>query len=137
MHVGARVYKAKKLETILLVKGRKTSQSAKGRIRVGYAAPYAKYVHELVGMVLAGLPRPSGNGTYWSPKGAQAKFLEQPSRMFAKDIGSFITAQVKQKIPVLKAMAKAGLILLRESKRLVPVDTGRLISSGYVKVEES
>lgn len=52
------------------------------KVRVGYTAPYALAVHESVGMVLRGKPRPKGHvGNYWDPAPqAQAKFLEQPSR---------------------------------------------------------
>jgi len=137
MIVTARVSKTKKLEAALTAKARKASVDAKGRIRVGFSAPYAMFVHEAVGMVLAGEPRSSGIGTYWSPNGAQAKFVEQPTRLFSKDIGTYITAQVKAKVPVLKALQKAGELLLKECKRLVPVETGRLKASGYVKIDEA
>ena len=136
MIIKSRVYRAKKLESVLTAKTRQTNGTTKGRIRVGYSAPYARFVHEAVGMVLAGVPRPSGIGTYWSPNGAQAKFLEQPTRQFAKDMGAFIVAQVRRKVPVLDAMLKAGQLLLRESKPLVPVEYGVLIASGYARVEE-
>src|SRR6185436_2860078 len=47
------------------------------KITVGYTADYAGFVHELVGMVLRGKPRPSGIGNYWDPRGkGQAKFLQ-------------------------------------------------------------
>lgn len=62
---------------------------------IGYKAPYAMYVHELVEMKLAGKPRPSGIGVYWGPHG-QAKFLEGPIRKNSKKVKDIIKASVKE-----------------------------------------
>jgi hypothetical protein len=60
---------------------RVTGKGFNTRSTVGYSASYALYVHEAVGMVLKGQPRPGGRGRYWDPQGrAQAKFLEEPAR---------------------------------------------------------
>jgi len=57
------------------------------KLDVGFTAPYAMAVHESVGMVLKGQPRPSGIGKYWDPQPpAQAKFLEEPSRRLAPEL---------------------------------------------------
>jgi hypothetical protein len=57
------------------------------KMSVGFTAPYAMAVHEAVGMVLKGQPRPSGIGRYWDPQPpAQAKFLEEPSRRLAPEL---------------------------------------------------
>lgn len=136
MKIKVRVYHTKKLEATFKALSKKAQNDASQRIVVGYSAPYAMYVHEAVGMVLQGLPRASGHGHYWDPQGqAQAKFLEQPSRQYAKSIGEYITAQVRKKIPLVDALLSAGKILLKESQRLVPVDTGRLKASGFVKIK--
>lgn len=135
MKVKARVYGTKKLQAVLSAKMREMQKTAASRVVVGYSAPYAMYVHEAVGMVLQGLPRPSGIGNYWDPNG-QAKFLEEPTRLYAKDMGAFICRLMRQRSTLLLALLKAGQILLRESKKLVPVEYGDLKASGYVRIEE-
>lgn len=68
-------------------------------VSVGYTAAYALYVHEAVGMVLKGKPRPApSKGRYWDPQGkAQAKFLEEPSRRLTPELLKMI--QEAAKIP--------------------------------------
>ena len=67
-------------------------------VSVGYTASYAIYVHEAVGMVLKGQPRPGGRGRYWDPQGkAQAKFLEEPSRRLAPELMRIIQEAAKIK----------------------------------------
>lgn len=69
-------------------------------VSVGYTASYAIFVHEAVGMVLAGQPRrgKGAKGRYWDPQGkAQAKFLEEPSRRLAPELRKII--QEAAKIP--------------------------------------
>lgn len=136
MKVKARVTGVKGLQAVLTAKMRETQKKASGSVTVGYSAPYAMFVHEAVGMVLQGLPRPSGIGNYWDPSGAQAKFLEQPTRQYAKDIGSYICRQMRGGSKLIDALAGAARILLRESKKLVPVETGVLKASGYVHIKE-
>ncbi len=70
----------------------------KTKVKVGYTAAYALYVHESVGMVLKGLPRPHNRGRYWDPQGrAQAKFLEEPVRRLAKELREIIKNEAKIK----------------------------------------
>lgn len=65
-------------------------------VSVGYTARYALWVHESVGMVLKGQPRPKGKGFYWDPQGqAQAKFLEEPMRRMAKELREIIKKEAK------------------------------------------
>ena len=135
MKVTARVSGVKKLQTTLTAKMRETQKQASGRVVVGYSAPYAMFVHESVGMVLQGLPRPSGIGNYWDPNG-QAKFLEQPTRQYAKDMGVFIRREMRGGSKLIDAMVGAARILLRESKKLVPVEYGDLKASGFVHIKE-
>lgn len=63
---------------------------------VGYTASYAPYVHEAVGMVLKGQPRPKNRGKYWDPQNrAQAKFLEEPYRRLQPQIVATVKKHMK------------------------------------------
>ncbi len=64
------------------------------QMRVGYTAPYAAYVHELIGMKLRGQPRPSGIGVYWGPSG-NAKFLERPFRQLKPQMRTIIRKEIR------------------------------------------
>lgn len=67
-------------------------------VDVGYTASYALYVHEQVGMVLKGQPRPSGRGAFWDPQGqAYAKFLEEPMRRLIPAMNRIIFQAAKIK----------------------------------------
>ena len=102
---------------------------------VGYAQPYAIYVHEAP-MVLKGLPRrkPS-TGRYWDPPGARNKFLEEPARQMAKELGVVIARSMKDGLSFQASTYKAGLRLKEASQKLVPIDFGPLIASAYVAKE--
>lgn len=102
-----------KLEALSLA-GRKRS-----KVTVGYAANYAVYVHE-------DLARFHPNG--------QAKYLEQPTRQYAKDMADIVTVTLKNKEKLSTALERAGQYLLMQSQLLVPVLTGNLRDSGYVRV---
>lgn len=65
---------------------------------IGYTAVYAIFVHEAVGMVLKGKPRPKGRGKYWDPQGrGQAKFLEEPARRLRPELLQIIKDSAKIK----------------------------------------
>jgi hypothetical protein len=65
---------------------------------VGYTAPHALYVHELVEMRLKGQPRVGGKGRYWDPQGrGQAKFLEEPARTEVPKMRTIILNHAKIK----------------------------------------
>lgn len=103
---------------------------------VGYTAPYATFVHENVAMKWKGLPRrpsPPKTGVYWGPHG-QAKFLEAPTRLYKKEMANIISRGMRAGLTFLQAATKAAYFLLRKSQALVPVDTGELRNSGFVKV---
>lgn len=73
-----------------------TRQGFQLTVQVGYTAAYASFVHEAVGMVLKGQPRPSGRGRFWDPQGiAQAKFLEEPARRLSPDLMRIIRENTK------------------------------------------
>ena len=107
---------------------------------VGYQAPYAMYVHEKVEMKLWGQFRPRRPGQlrrtrFWSPLGrAQAKFLEQPAREMRHEMANIVRAELKRGKTINQSMLKAGRALRDRSKRLVPVDTGRLKRSAFAKL---
>jgi len=92
------------------------------RLVVGYAAPYAVYVHEDLEMFhLVG----------------QAKYLEQPARENARTMAKLVENAVRAGRSMAQALALAGGYLLNVSRPLVPVDTGFLKSSGFVKIEDA
>lgn len=92
------------------------------RAVVGYVAPYAVYVHENLMM---------------GHRVGQAKYLEQPARMYRKDISNIIQFEMSKRAfgSLAGAVLKGAEFLLRMSQPLVPVDTGRLQRSGYATVE--
>jgi hypothetical protein len=63
--------------------------------QVGYAAPYALFVHENVEEVLRGQTRASRIGTYWSP--GQSKFLEEPLRRMGPELLEVIRLSMEVK----------------------------------------
>lgn len=88
--------------------------------QVGYAAPYAMYVHENLSMP--------------HPRGGQAKFLEQPARMYAPQIAALVKADLAAGRTLDEAVLSGGKYLLAQSRKLVPVLTGQLKNSGFVRV---
>lgn len=104
-----------KLQAMSL-KNRKVSN-----VSVVYEAYYAIYVHEV--------PRPPTSTGTW-------KYLEGPARdpNNVRYMQFLINQSLKNKESLLRAITKAARYLLNESKRLVPVDTGYLKSSGKVVV---
>jgi hypothetical protein len=101
-----------------------SSRSVKGRVRsklhVGYSAPYAIYVHEDLQAK--------------HPRGGQAKFLERPARQYQAEMDRIVAAKLTPgNRSIEDALLAAGRFLLSVSQPLVPVDTGRLKKSGFVK----
>lgn len=89
---------------------------------VGYDTPYAVRVHEDLQMP--------------HPRGGQAKYLEEPMRARKNDLTAMINAGMRfGNKTAEEAMREAGEFLLAVSKKLVPVLTGRLRDSGYVRVD--
>lgn len=86
---------------------------------VGYGTDYGIYVHE--------------NLTAYHAPPTQAKFLEQPARTNRNNMAAIVRNALKRGMTVEQASYLAALFLLRESQKLVPVDTGVLRASGFVK----
>lgn len=103
-------------------------------VAVGFAASYALFVHEKVGMKLAGQPRSSGRGFYWDPQGqAQAKFLEEPARTLQPEFRRILKMNMARGVTLSQALLIIGLRLQREAQLKVPVDTGMLKASAFTR----
>lgn len=98
------------------LKGRK-----KLALDVGYKAPYAVYVHE--------------NMEANHPRGGQAKFLEQPMRRMSRKLAELTRRTMLQKRSLEEGLLKSGHALADASRPLVPVDTGFLRDSLFVRVK--
>ncbi len=99
------------------LKGKKTMT-----VSVTYTAPYAVYVHEDL----------EAN----HPNGGQAKYLEQPARELQHDMVAIVRRSVEAKNGLEEGLVRAGELLLRESRELVPVDTGELRDSAQLTIVE-
>jgi hypothetical protein len=88
---------------------------------VGYTQSYALKVHEDLMAV--------------HPNGGQAKYLEQPARLFAKEIARMIRQLYKKGVPLSKSLVIGGMKIQRESQKLVPVQYGFLRASAFTKLE--
>jgi hypothetical protein len=87
---------------------------------VGYTQAYAIYVHE--------------NLEAHHPVG-QAKFLEQPAREHAKEIGTIIRESIERGVSFEQSLLLGALRLQRESQQLCPNDTGALRASAFTRIE--
>lgn len=101
-----------------LVTARRT---AKATVAAGYATPYALYVHEDLA-----INRRSG----------QPKFLEQPTREEEPKVKEIVYRSMAEGRTLGQALVKAANHIMDVSKKMVPVDTGRLKRSNFVIVEE-
>jgi len=90
-------------------------------IFVEYTAPYAIWVHEK---------------TWVQHRIGQAKFLEAAAKRSRERMKNAIAEDLKAGKSFRQANRRAAQILLYDSSRLVPVDTGELRRSGRVRVEE-
>lgn len=81
----------------------------------------------------------AGNAKRPAPKNPnqQAKFLEQPARMYAREVGAIVTDAVKRGVSLVKALLLGGLFLQRKSQEIVPVETGNLRASAFTRQEGS
>lgn len=90
---------------------------------VGYTQAYALEVHEN----LEAKHRP----------GKQAKYLEEPARLYQQDIARIVASTYRETKDLGLSMLRGALFLLRKSQEIVPVDTGALKASGYVDYEQN
>jgi hypothetical protein len=87
---------------------------------VGYTTKYAVYVHENM----------ESHHTV-----GQAKYLEQPAREMADELGTIVAKAAKRGLPLDTGLLLAGLKLQAASQKLVPVDTGNLKGSAFTRKE--
>lgn len=91
------------------------------KVRVGYSADYAVYVHE--------------NMEAHHPVG-QAKFLETATRRHRQEMGAMVRRDMRRGGKSLRdACLDAGRFLQARSQELCPVDTGHLRASAFTVVE--
>lgn len=105
-------------------------------VAVGFTAAHALYVHEDMEAKWLGQPRKSGKGVYWGPSLHGPKFLERPARELAKDLRLIVGTALRRGLTQAQALLLAGLRLLREAQKRVPVEYGVLRASGFVKLEK-
>lgn len=91
------------------------------RMTVGFSAQYAIYVHENLKA---------------RHKVGKAKFLEEPARLMASELGQIAAAAVRAGASFAEACLRAGRRLLEASQAITPVDTGFLRQSGFVRVDQ-
>lgn len=128
----ARTTGAKELKAKLTRLGNKARRETRNTVEVGYSAPYAIIVHELVEEKLKGIPRPSGRGVYWGPHG-QSKFLDKPAVALRAQIAGRISAVTKSTGSVYRGLYSGGVLLRDASLYLVPVEYGLLRDSVYIE----
>lgn len=97
------------------------TKTKKMNVEMGYEAPYAVIQHE--------------NLQFNHPNGGQAKYLEQPANEYLGTMRQIVVDGVTKKKKSLNDATQDALIfLLKKSQELVPVDTGELRDSAYIKV---
>ena len=91
-------------------------------LKVGFDTEYAVRIHEDLSLN--------------HPNGGQAKYLEQPAREFRREMMEIVRTYLARKKRSLEdATLAAGRFLLEKAKELVPVLSGRLRDSGFVRLE--
>jgi len=98
---------------------------------VGYRAPYAIYVHE--NMEIDHPIHEDGHGSTRDCKG-EAKFLEKPAREMLPQIPSMLVKLKQQKKGLKFSIRTVCERLLARSQKRVPVLSGRLKKSGFVRL---
>lgn len=91
-------------------------------VQVGYTQSYAVWVHE--------------NLEASHAEGKSAKFLSIPAKEHQHTLSKIVTKIYKKTKDMKLALTTAGMRLLRESQKIVPIRTGALKASGYVSTEE-
>jgi hypothetical protein len=107
-----------KLLTEVRERRAKAGKDSKSEVIVGYSAPYAVYVHERLD-----LKHPNG----------QAKFLETPIRTERAEMDAITRKALQGRKTLKEAHLLAAQYLLKKSQELVPVATGALKASGFVR----
>lgn len=116
----ARIEGVEKVVNALRAKAAASRKDADVSAVVGYTAAYALFVHENLEAI---------------HKVGQAKFLEQPARQYADELGRIVRDALRAGKTMGQAMLLAALRLQRESQLLCPVDTGAMKGSAFTRLE--
>ena len=103
-------------------------------VSVGYAVPYAVYVHENLDISHPVHPGKTAGST--RNCGGQAKFLTQPMRENRKKYIETVLRTCKNGGSLVLGLMAAGQQLLADSRKLVPILTKKLYNSGFVGLSE-
>ncbi len=112
----------REVEVTFMAMARDAAQQDGSSVIVGFTQEYGIYVHE--------------NLEARHPIG-QAKFLEEPARTFAQEIGQIIANVYRKSRNLLKSLFVGGLRLQREAQIRCPVDTGALRASAFTREEKA
>lgn len=117
----ALVQRVNRVIAVLRAKAAKAGKDTKSIVAVGYATNYALIQHE--------------NMMFHHNIG-QAKYLEQPARQHEKGIANSVRETYKRGATFAQSLIVGGMFLQRMSIPLVPVDSGVLRNSSFVKLEK-
>lgn len=160
IRVSAEVKGIRELQAKLQAMVAKAAGDRDAAVAVGFSAAYAMAVHENTTMAWKGLsrdprvrrieaggdpakarPRPrkvEPKGRYWDPQDrAKSHYLSDPA-MELRNSGEFLRIMVEAMRggkTLAQALLLCGLRLMRESQQQVPVDTGVLKASAFVRLE--
>lgn len=118
---GVRILGVKSLQRKFRGLTARVGRTGVPEVYVGFTAAYAVYVHE---------NKQASYNKDSNPK-AQPKFLEQPAREKAREIGRVIRQAVKAGATLEHGLYLGGLRLQREAQDLTPRDTGNLMFGAF------
>jgi hypothetical protein len=132
---------------LFLRKLRRVSEDGgKPSVIVGYTAEYALHVHENLEAAHGAAYNVKYAAYYKRGKRAgqlkiqrgpeqQAKFLERPAREMKRELAGMVRETVAKGSTLTQGLLLAGGALLHASQQIVPVDTGYLKNSGFMRPE--
>lgn len=108
----------------LMAKAARVRDGSRASVIVGYNTSYALYVHEDLSMN--------------HPRGGQAKYLTTPVYLYSNRILDEIVdfMRHRKKATFSQGLIKGAEFIMKRSIPLVPVDTGRLLMSRFITLEE-
>lgn len=125
-------------DTFRAALGRKAKQYERfPAFEIGFSAPYAIYVHENLEQKWKGRPRrpsPPKKGVYWGPAGGP-KYLTRAIAKTKSDGSArrILLRELKAGNSLRHAALQVALHVLHEAQLNVPVDSGFLQDSGFVR----
>lgn len=109
------------LSRLRLFVQRLTAGEDRAVVACGYEAHYAVYQHE--------------NLQYQHLPGREAKFLEKTIRNRRVEIGDVVAKEIKRTVSMAAGLEAAAHYILDQSNKIVPLDTGFLEDSTFVRRE--